>query len=44
MEYNETEIISDPKTDANLYSKYLLQKDCILATIVLSVELSLLYL
>ena len=41
---NKTAIIPNLKTNANLYSKYLWQKDCALMTSALLVELSLLYL
>ena len=41
---NGTEIVPDSRTEIGLHAKYLLRKDRALATIVLSLELSLLYL
>ena len=41
---NGTEIVPDSRTEMGLHAKYLLCKDHILATIVLTLEPSLLYL
>ena len=41
---NGTEIVPNSRTEMGLQGKYLSRKDCTLATIVLSLELSLLYL